>query len=126
MVVSSDPIRVLIAEHHDMVRQSLALMIDLLDDIEIVGEAINGVDAIRMCEEIQPDVVLLGLYLPQIDGMAAARLLAEKPKRPYMIVVDGLEGPAYEHAARQAGADDYFTHETSMDEIIAAIRASVK
>jgi DNA-binding NarL/FixJ family response regulator len=118
-------IRVLIAQPHDMIREGLASMIEGMSDIETVGETANGYETIRLCEELKPHVLLIGLSLHELDSLVATRLIYEKPNRPYIIMIDGLYGEEHEGSARKAGVDAYFTLETSVTDILEAIRSSV-
>ena len=118
-------IRVLIAQPHDMIRESLASMFEGMNDIETVGQTASGPETIRMCEELKPDVLLIGLYLHDLDSLVTTRLIYEKPNRPYIIMIDGLYGEEHEGSARKAGVDAYFSLETSATDIIDEIRASV-
>jgi DNA-binding NarL/FixJ family response regulator len=118
-------IRVLIAQPHDMIRESLISMIEGITDIETVGETASGPETIRLCEELKPDVLLIGLSLHELDSLVTIRLIYDKPNRPYIIMIDGLYGEEHEASSLKAGVDVYFTLENSVDDIVDAIRASV-
>jgi DNA-binding NarL/FixJ family response regulator len=118
-------IRVLIAHPHDMIRESLISMIDGMSEIEMVGETANGPETIRLCEELKPDVLLIGLSLNGLDSLVTTRLVYEKPDRPYIIMIDGLYGEEHEDSARKAGVDAYFTLDASVADVVNEIRTSV-
>jgi two-component system, NarL family, response regulator LiaR len=118
-------IRLLVAEPHEMVRTSLIALIDTVDDITLVGEATDGYETLRLCQELQPDVVLISLYLNKLDGILTTQRICEIPEHPYIIMLDGLLGQEHEKSAFDAGVNVYLTQETSTDTILAAIRASV-
>jgi two-component system response regulator DesR len=125
MMNDSHAIRLLVAEPHEMVRTSLLAMVDVNDDIALVGEADDGYETLRLCQELQPDVVLISLYLNKLDGILTAQRLCETPDHPYIVMLDGLLGQEHEQAAAEAGVNVYLTQETTTEEIVAAIRASV-
>ncbi|MGB4676606.1 MAG: response regulator transcription factor [Aggregatilineales bacterium] len=75
---NGDPIRVLIVDDHAVVRSGLAAFLLAYDDLELVGEAGSGAEALRMVGELQPDVVLMDLVMPEMDGAAATKLIREQ------------------------------------------------
>jgi DNA-binding NarL/FixJ family response regulator len=119
-------IRVLIAQPHERIRDGLSSMIEGISDMETVGQTANGHETIRLCKELKPDVLLIGLYLQELDSLVTTRLIYETPDRPYIIMIDGLYGEEHEGSARKAGVDAYFDLETSVTDIIDEIRASVR
>ena len=72
---AQSPIRILLVDDHDMVRRGLAVFLLAYDDLVLVGEASNGIEALEKCAELQPDVVLMDLMMPEMDGIAATRLI---------------------------------------------------
>jgi DNA-binding NarL/FixJ family response regulator len=75
------PIQVLVADSHEMVRSGLALLLEIFDDLELVGEASNGIETLRLCAQLQPDVVLISPKLPPTDGFDTTRLIREQYKK---------------------------------------------
>jgi two-component system, NarL family, response regulator LiaR len=71
----SPPIRVMLVDDHTMVRRGLATFLKVFDDLELVGEAADGETAVQLCEQILPDVVLMDMVMPDIDGVTATRLI---------------------------------------------------
>src|SRR6476659_8316097 len=124
-MTTSGAIRLLVAEPHEMVRTSLIALIDNVDDITLVGEAIDGYETLNLIQELQPAVVLISLYLDKLDGILTTQRICETPEHPYIIMLDGLLGQEHENAAREAGVNVYLTQETTTEEIVAAIRDSV-
>jgi DNA-binding NarL/FixJ family response regulator len=123
-MASSRPIRILIAEPHEMVRTSLITLINNFEDITLVGEAQDGYETLELCQELQPDVVLISLYLNKLDGILTTQRLCETPDHPYIIMLDGLLGQEHEKAASDAGVNVYLTQETTTEAIVDAIRAT--
>ena len=72
------PIRVMIVDDHAMVRTGLATFLEVSDDLELVGQASNGREAVDLCEQFQPDVVLMDLVMPEMDGVTATRIIRER------------------------------------------------
>ena len=97
-------IRVLLADDHDMVRQGLAVFLQVCDDLELVGEAASGADAVQMCAAIRPDVVLMDLMMPEMDGVTATRLLRERFPEIRVIALTSFQEEGLVQQALQAGA----------------------
>ncbi|MEO8606363.1 MAG: response regulator transcription factor [Chloroflexota bacterium] len=125
-MATSRAIRLLVAEPHEMVRTSLIALINVYDDITLVGEAQDGYEALSLCQELQPDVVLISLYLNKLDGILTTQRLCETPDHPYIVMLDGLLGQEHEKAAFDAGVNVYLTQESTTDDIVASIRASIQ
>lgn len=115
-------IRVLIADDHAVVRQGLRTFIDLQDDMEVVGEATNGAEAADLAVELQPDVVLLDLVMPQMDGVeATARIAAGSPNSRVLILTSFGEDDKLFPAIR-AGAQGYLLKDIRPNELVQAVR----
>jgi NarL family two-component system response regulator LiaR len=118
------PIRVLIADDHSMVRAGLATFIKVKPDLELVGEARNGQDALRICELTRPDVILMDLVMPVMDGVAATRAIRERWPQVQVIALTSFKDKDLVHDALRAGAISYLLKDVSIDELAAAIRAA--
>jgi DNA-binding NarL/FixJ family response regulator len=115
-------IRVLIADDHAVVRQGLRMFIDLQEDMRVVGEGTNGSEAIELAGKLKPDVVLLDLVMPQIDGVeATARIKAIYPEARVVILTSFGEDDKVIPAI-QAGAQGYLLKDIRPDELVLAIR----
>jgi NarL family two-component system response regulator LiaR len=117
-------IRVLIVDDHAMVRSGLAAFLAVADDLELVGEADNGSEAVRAVGQIAPDVVLMDLKMPGMDGVTATRSIAERFPNVRVLALtsfpeDGLVQPVLE-----AGATGYLLKNVGADELARAIRAA--
>ena len=118
------PIRVLIVDDHEMVRSGLAAFLGLAPDLELVGEAGSGEEAIRLCRELRPDVVLMDMVMPGIDGPEATRAIrAAHPETQVIVLTSFLEGDLVQHAL-QAGALSYLLKNVGSGDLVAAIRAA--
>lgn len=121
---SSPPIRVLLVDDHGMVRRGLRGYLELLDDIEVDGEAENGRLALEAARELRPDVVLMDLLMPELDGIAAtAAIRAEMPEVEVVALTSFVE-EARVTAALEAGAAGFILKDADADDVAAAIRAA--
>ena len=116
-------IRVVVADDQRAVREGLALLVGAIDDIEVVGAAGNGVEAVQLARELRPDVVLMDLRMPELDGAAATRELRESGSQTRVLVLTTYADDASLFPALQAGASGYLTKDASAEEIERAIRA---
>jgi DNA-binding NarL/FixJ family response regulator len=117
-------IRVLIADDHTVVRQGLRMFLELDPQLEIVGEAKNGVEALELTREHRPDVVLMDLLMPEMDGVAATQAIRhEMPETEVIALTSVLEDRAILDAIR-VGAISYLLKDTESDKLCEAIRAA--
>jgi len=117
------PIRVLIADDQRVVREGLNMLVALIDDVEVVGAACDGAEAVRLAETYRPDVILMDLRMPDLDGIAATGLLRERlPAARVLVLTTYADEDAIVPALR-AGARGYLTKDASAEEIETAIRA---
>ncbi|MFP4343971.1 MAG: response regulator transcription factor [Anaerolineales bacterium] len=122
-LAKTDPIRVLIADDHDQIRSSLSIFLEVFDDLELVGAAHNGQEALKLCKELEPDIVLLDLLMPQMDGVAATREIRRIHPYTQVIVLTSFYDETILHKALQAGASHYLLKDVTIDELAAAIRS---
>jgi DNA-binding NarL/FixJ family response regulator len=116
------PIRVMIVDDHEMVRDGLAVLIDGFDDLALVGEASNGAEAVELCSEAAPDVVLMDLSMPRMDGIATTRILREKYPHIQVIALSSSHDLERQYLAKQAGASEFLLKNASVRDIEEAIR----
>jgi DNA-binding NarL/FixJ family response regulator len=121
-----DPIRVLIADDHAVVREGLRTFLDLQDGIEVVGEAADGEQAIAEAERLRPDVVLIDLVMPQLDGVQAMRELRERMPRTRAIVLTSFLDDERLLPAMRAGAAGYLLKNVQPAELARAVRAAAE
>jgi NarL family two-component system response regulator LiaR len=115
-------IRVLIADDHAVVRQGLRTFLDLQDDIEVVGEASDGVEALEAAERLEPDVVLIDLVMPRLDGIEAIRRLRELVPAARAIVLSSFVDDDKLFPAVRAGAAGYLLKDVQPQDLVEAIR----
>ena len=120
----SKPIRVFLVDDHAMVRSGLAGFLRSFDDLELAGEAANGEEAVRLCEQVRPDVVLMDLVMPGMDGAAATRLIRQRCPHVQIIALTSFKDRELVQRALEAGAIGYMLKNISVDELADAIRAA--
>ncbi len=119
----SAPITVLVADDQSIVRDGLVTVLSLLDDVDVVGSAANGRQALELSLRLRPDVVLMDLRMPELDGAdATAALLAELPSTSVLVLTTYADDASISRALR-AGARGYLTKDASREDIAVAIRA---
>jgi NarL family two-component system response regulator LiaR len=121
-MAETNPIRVLIVDDYDMVRSGLAVFLEAFDDLELVGEAANGVEALAMCGQVHPNVVLMDLVMPGVDGVAAIREIRRSHPDVQIIALTSYSDQKLVVKALQAGAIGYVYKNISIDELANAIR----
>jgi DNA-binding NarL/FixJ family response regulator len=119
----SAPIRVLIADDQRVVREGLSMLVGLIDDVTVVGVACDGAEAVRLAEAHQPDVILMDLRMPDLDGIAATAQLRERLPAARVLVLTTYADEDAIVPALQAGARGYLTKDASAEQIETAIRA---
>jgi DNA-binding NarL/FixJ family response regulator len=117
------PIRVLIADDQRVVREGLSMLVGLIDDVKVVGVACDGAEAVRLAEAQQPDVILMDLRMPDLDGIAATAQLCERLPAVRVLVLTTYADEDAIVPALRAGALGYLTKDASAEQIETAIRA---
>jgi NarL family two-component system response regulator LiaR len=122
--MDNERIKLVIADDHNVVRSGLSAFLQVFDDFELVGEASNGREAIAVCEAKQPDVVLMDLVMPEMDGAQATQAIRERFPAVQVIVLTSFKEENLIESALQAGAIGYLLKNVSADELAAAIRSA--
>ena len=123
-MITTNPTRVLIADDNDSTRSGLAIFLEAFDDLKLVGQATNGLEALQLCEQVQPDVVLMDLVMPEMDGIAATRAIRQSFPGIQVVVLTGFGNQELATGAVRAGAAAFLLKNTSIDELANAIRAA--
>ncbi len=118
------PIRVLIVDDHEMVRRGLSMFLRGFDDLVLVGEAANGAEAVSLCAEVQPDVILMDIVMPGTNGIEATRLIREQYPTIQIVALTSSSDTDSVTAAIRAGATSYLLKNISDDQLANAIRAA--
>jgi NarL family two-component system response regulator LiaR len=116
------PIRVLIVDDHSMVRRGLATILRVKPDLQLVGEASSGREAIEICSRVQPDVILMDLMMPEMSGAAATATIRQQWPQVQVIALTSFQEKDLVREALQAGAIGYLLKNVSADDLAAAIR----
>lgn len=119
----SDPIRVVIADDQALVRDGFGMILDAQPDIEVVAEAADGRAAIERARELRPDVVLMDIRMPEVDGIEATRrLVAEGDGAPRVLMLTTFDQNEYVYEAMKAGASGFLLKDVRRDELVSAVR----
>jgi two-component system, NarL family, response regulator LiaR len=120
----SQSIRVMLVDDHTMVRRGLATFLKVYDDLVLVGEADNGLAAIELCGTAQPDVILMDLMMPGMDGATAIRLIRQQYPKVQVVALTSFKEEKVVQSALKAGAIGYLLKDVSADVLAQAIRAA--
>jgi DNA-binding NarL/FixJ family response regulator len=120
--MTAERIQVLIADDQALVREGLRLVLRSAEDIDVVGEAADGLEAVDACARSHPDVVLMDVRMPRMDGLDATRRLMDAARPPRVLVLTTYDLDAYVYGALRAGASGFLLKDTPGDELVGAIR----
>ena len=120
----SKPIRVITVDDHAILRGGLKFLLLAFDDIELIGEARSGPEAVRLCSRLRPDVVLMDMMMPEMDGIATTRAIKEHSPDIQVLVLSSFSDHASIQQVMQAGAVGYLLKDVPMDDLADGIRAA--
>ena len=120
--MSEEHIRVLVADDHAIIRKGIRAMLAVVPDIEMVGEATNGREAVEQARSLQPDVILMDLVMPEVDGIEAIRRIKAEQPEAHILVLTTFAGEEKIFSAIKAGALGYQLKDSDPDELVSAIR----
>jgi NarL family two-component system response regulator LiaR len=123
-LTSAPVIRVMLVDDHKVVRSGLTALLYAYDDLELVGEAEDGEAALRLCMRVQPDVILMDLIMPRMDGPTATRAIRQLYPNVQILVLTSFKEDNLVHDALKAGAIGYLLKNVTPDELANAIRAA--
>ena len=115
-------IRVLVVDDQALVRGGFRMMLDAQEDIEVVGEAADGREALRRAHELGPDVVLMDIRMPELDGISAARRLLAAPDAPRILMLTTFDLDEYVYEAMKAGASGFLLKDVEPEQLVRAVR----
>ncbi len=119
-------ITILLAEDHTLFRQGIKKIISSVQGMEVTGEAANGLEAVELAEKLKPDVILMDINMPKLDGVRATRRITEAEEHPAIIVLSMHREDEYIFDALKAGAKGYFLKTSDSQDLIEAIRSVVR
>jgi DNA-binding NarL/FixJ family response regulator len=117
--------RLLIVDDHDLMRKSTHVMLEGEPDLEVIGEAVNGRQALELCRQLRPDVVLMDVRMPEMDGLTATRAIKEEMPAISILMVSAYESEDYRREAASAGAAGYILKDADRHELLEAVRAAL-
>lgn len=120
----TQPIRVMIVDDHPLVRDGLRLFLRMAPDLELAGEADSGEDAVRLCAQFQPDVVLMDLKMPGMDGVAATRAIRQQQPQVRIVALTSFADEELVQQMLKAGAIGYVLKDVAALDLAGAIRAA--
>jgi len=123
-ISTSKPVRLMIVDDHTMVRRGLATILKVFDDMQLAGEAESGEAAIQLCAEVLPDVILMDMSLPGMDGAMATRAIRKEFPQIQVIVLTSFKEGILIKQALEAGAIGYLLKDVSADDLAQAIRSA--
>jgi DNA-binding NarL/FixJ family response regulator len=120
----NEPVRVLIADDQTLVRAGFRMVVEARDDLSVVGEAADGNEAVALAAEHHPDVVLMDVRMPVMDGIEATRRITALPaeQRPHVLILTTFDLDQYVYEAMRAGASGFLLKDTPPQDLVAAIR----
>ncbi|MFE2962468.1 response regulator [Streptomyces sp. NPDC059340] len=116
------PVRVVLADDQQLIRTALRMVIADIEDVEVVGEAADGEEAVTRAEELRPDVVVMDIRMPGVDGIEATRRITAGPGESRIVVLTTFDDDDYVYGALRAGASGFLVKDMALDDIIGAIR----
>ena len=119
------PIRVILADDHTLVRAGMRVLLEKLPGVEVVGEASEGREALRLVRKHRPDVVLMDISMPGLNGLEAARLIRKEKPGPQIVIITQHDSPQIRSAAIEAGARAFVTKSAVANELVSALRGLI-
>jgi two-component system, NarL family, response regulator LiaR len=121
--VDNNTIRVIVVDDQFRVHQAITAILDLLDDIQVVGQGSSGHEAVRLCDQVHPDIVLMDVMMPEMDGIEATRLIMEEHPGIKVLALSSFQDEAQVRAMMDAGAVGYILKTSSIDDLAHTLRA---
>ncbi|UWZ34123.1 response regulator transcription factor [Dactylosporangium roseum] len=121
-MTGAEVVRVLLVDDQPLIRSALRVLIAEADDLAVAGEAGSGEEAVRLAGEARPDVVVMDIRMPGMDGIEATRRITGRPDSPRVLVLTTFDDDEYVYGALRAGASGFVVKDMALDDILAAIR----
>jgi DNA-binding NarL/FixJ family response regulator len=118
--------RLLIVDDHEIFRHGLRALLEPSSEWQICGEAVDGVDAVEQCKSLRPDIVVLDMSMPRLNGLEAARLMKKDNPKPQIVIITQHDSPQIRLAALEAGAQAFVTKSAVGSELVSALRNLVQ
>jgi DNA-binding NarL/FixJ family response regulator len=123
MSIDQPPVRIVIADDHDVVRSGFASLLDTQPEFTVIGTARDGLEAVRIAHELHPDVVLMDIRMPAMDGIEATRqLTSQHPHGPRILILTTFDLDQYVYDALRAGASGFLLKDTTAEQLFDAVR----
>src|SRR5919199_5729202 len=119
------PARILVADDHELIRNGYRYMLSDEPDLAVVGEARDGREAVELCRELRPDLVLMDVRMPEMDGLEATRAIKEELPQTSVLVVTTYDNPDYLYEAVEAGAAGYVLKDAPKNQLLGAVRRTL-
>jgi DNA-binding NarL/FixJ family response regulator len=119
-------ITVLLADDHTVVRQGLRALLEAEEDMTVVGEAENGRQAVQMAKRLQPEVVVMDIAMPQLNGLEATKQISKESPKSHVLILSSYSDDEYVQQLTDAGAAGYLVKQTAATDLVAAIREAKK
>lgn len=121
--MSEEQIRVLIVDDHELIRRGMRMVLDAEDDMRVIGEAASGAEAVHMAEDLSPDVILMDIRMPEMDGIEATRRIVRGTPSSRVLVLTTFDLDEYAFGSLRAGASGFLLKNTPPAQLLAAIRS---
>jgi DNA-binding NarL/FixJ family response regulator len=119
------PAQLLIVDDHDLMRETTRLMLEGEPDLEVVGEAVNGQHALQLCRQLRPDLVLMDVRMPEMDGLTATRAIKEELPAISVLLATAYESDEYRWEGASAGAAGYVLKDAPRQQLLEAVRKAL-
>jgi DNA-binding NarL/FixJ family response regulator len=119
-------IKILIVDDHEIFRRGLRALLEPYSEWQICGEAVDGVDAVEKCKPLGPDIVILDITMPRLNGLEAARLIKKQNPNLRIVMITQHDSPQVQAAAMEAGAQAFVTKSSVGNELVASLRTMIK
>jgi NarL family two-component system response regulator LiaR len=122
-MAASDPVKVVLADDHELVRRGIKTMLESESDIEVVGEASDGTQVLELVEQLFPDVVVVDVVMPKMDGIQTTKEVKDRFPKTGVVVLSGHDDQQFVFDALKAGASGYLLKTAELDEVVATVKA---